>query len=276
MPALHLFIGILVLLGMVPGVALMPEKISLPLGPDMNRADIYIVPIEGNSAGTLILCPGHNGNGQEMIEESAWRNFARKQNLNLVGLSFASDNNPQDRGYFRAETGSGAVLLAGLKRAFGPGLGPLLIFGFSRGAQFTYSFVQWKPDLVQAWCAYSATEWESPESEAPESNGIVACGDEDEPNYSTSAFQFLKGRSMDKIWTWVSLAHTGHSRSSRLEAFVRSYFAAVLLKPKEQGLWLDADSKTPLAPTDLQEHPTLGAWLPDSKSAALWKALHQP
>jgi hypothetical protein len=266
MTALALLLGI-------PATAL--EKIPLPLTSGLSRADVYIVPATSNPSGTLILCPGHNGNGEEMLDSPEWKNFAEKLNLNLVGLSFASDDDPLDRGYFKAETGSGEVLLDGLKRIFGSRQGPLLLYGFSRGAQFAYSFSRWKPRLVLAWCAYSATEWESPENSG-EAKGIIACGDEDEPNYSFSIYQFLQGRRISKPWTWLSIAHTGHRRSPALEAFVRAYFASVLLDPGRKGLWLDVDAKTPMASTDLQKHPTLATWLPDEAVAQAWRELHQP
>lgn len=252
------------------------EKISLPVMPGVCRADIYIVPAPGNVAATLILCPGHNGNGKEMLDSPEWTEFAKKLNLNLVGLSFASNDDPQDRGYFRAEAGSGNLLLTGLRQAFGAKQPPLLIYGFSRGAQFTYTFSRWRPDLVAAWCAYSATEWEKPKKDACEPRGIIACGDEDEPNYSSATFQFLQGRSMSKPWTWLSIAHMGHSRSSSLEAFARLYFSSVLLNPRQKGLWFDVDTKMPVDSADLQEHPTLAAWLPDEAVAQAWKNLHQP
>jgi len=258
------------------GVATASDKISLLPGANMSRADIYITPAPRRSVGTLILCPGHNGNGEEMIRDDAWTAFAQKENLDLAGLSFASDDNSQDEGYFKAESGSGALLLEGLKRAFGPTPRPLLLYGFSRGAQFVDSFVRWKPAGVAAWCAYSATEWENPETSAQEPRGIIACGDEDEPNYSSAVFQFLRGRSMDKPWTWVSLAHTGHCRSVALESLARAYFAALLHNPTANGLWLDVDTKNTLAPEELREHPTLAAWLPDRSVAEAWKNLHQP
>jgi hypothetical protein len=268
---------LLVVLAIVPvNPATASEKISLSIIPGMTRADVYVAPAIGNAVGTLILCPGCNGNGKDMVDNPEWREFAGKQNLNLVGLSFASNRDPQDRGYFKAETGSGEVLLDGLKRAFGSKQPPLLLYGFSRGAQFTYSFARWKPELVMAWCAYSATEWEIPEKGSLEPRGIIACGEDDEPNYSSAAFEFLQGRSMSKPWTWVSLAHTGHTRSPSLEAFVRAYFASVLLNPTTNGLWLDVDTKSPAAASDLRDHPTLAAWLPDGGVAEIWKNLHQP
>jgi hypothetical protein len=252
------------------------EKISLSLVPGLSRADIYIEPYKGEARGILILCPGNNGNGGDLIDSAKWGDFAKNESLNLVGLSFASDNVPPDQSYFNVSSGSGQILLDGLKRAFGSKQLPLLVYGFSRGAQFTYSFSSWKPDLVLAWCAYSATEWEIPEATSREPKGIIACGEEDETNYSFSVLQFLKGRAMSKPWTWVSVAHTGHVWSPPLDDFVRAYFASVLVKPQPKGMWLDVDTKTEISADDLQEHPTLAAWLPDESVANVWKGVHQP
>ena len=162
-----------------------------------------------------------------------------------------------------------------MNRALGSKQPHILIYGMSRGAQFTYSFAHWKPELVLAWCAYSATKWEVPEKTAIEPKGMIACGDEDEPNYSFSVLQFLKGRSMEKPWTWVSLSHTRHVSSLALDDLVRAYFSSVL-KPQKEGLWLDVDTKTPVATADLKEHPTLAVWLPDDQVAEEWKNVHQP
>ena len=252
------------------------EKISLPLAPQITRADIYVEPCKNEARGTLVLCPGRNGNGQDLIDSPKWIAFAKNENLNLVGLSFASDDDPQDRGYFDVASGSGQILLDGLKQAFGSRQPPLLLFGFSRGAQFTYSFSRWKPDLVLAWCAYSATKWELPEANVSEPKGIIACGEDDESNYGFSMLQFLKGRSMAKPWTWVSLAHMGHAWCPSLEDFVRSYFASVLTNPENKGIWLDVDTKTTVSPDELQDHPTLAAWLPNESVAQAWKEVHQP
>jgi hypothetical protein len=252
------------------------EKLTLPPSPQMTRADIYVDPYKGKACATLILCPGRNGNGQDLISDPKWVQFAQEQKVNLVGLSFASDDNPEDLGYFRVSSGSGQILINGLNREFGSPQPKLLLFGFSRGAQFTDSFCTWRPDLVMAWCAYSATEWCVPAPVPREPKGIIACGEEDESNYSFSVLQFLKGRSMEKPWTWISLAHTGHVLSPALEDFVRSYFASILAHPTAKGVWMDVDTKSPVERRVEQQNPTLAAWLPDADVAGAWRAIHQP
>lgn len=249
------------------------QKLSLPSDRFL-RTDIYVEPCATQARATLVLCPGHNGNGEELLADPGWLRFAREARLNLVGLSFASaDNQP---GYFQMASGSGQLLLDGLKQAFGANQPPLLIYGFSRGAQFTYSFSRWQSDRVLAWCAYSATEWEVPSASLNEPKGIIACGDEDESNYSFSILQFIKGRALGKPWTWISLAHTGHVVSPQLDELVRTYFKSLLDHPQEKGLWLDVDTKTQVNTDELKEEPTLACWLPDADTARAWKALHQP
>jgi hypothetical protein len=259
--------------GLLPLRLAASQKLSLPSGL-FQRADIYVEPCATQARATLVLCPGHNGNGQEFVADPRWLLYAREEKLNLVGLSFASDDNKP--GYFQVASGSGKLLLDGLKQVFGTNQPPLLIYGFSRGAQFTYSFSSWQSDRVLAWCAYSATDWEVPTASVNEPKGIIACGDEDESNYSFSVLQFLKGRALGKPWTWISLAHTGHVASPQLDELVRTYFKSVLDHPQEKGLWLDVDTKTEVSTGEIQEEPTLSCWLPDADTARAWKALHQP
>jgi hypothetical protein len=88
--------------------------------------------------------------------------------------------------------------------------------------------------------------------------------------------QFLKGPSLGLSWTWVSLAHTGHVVTERMEDFARNYFTSVLAHPDAGGVWMDIDQKTASAAADVKAHPTLAAWLPDSGVAREWSLLHQP
>jgi hypothetical protein len=265
-------------LGGIPVSAGAAKRVSLPLGPDLSRADLYVQPCEGEARGTLILAPGVNGNGQGLIEEPGWLDYAKKEHLNLVGLSFASEKPglTEEQGYYFAAKGSGQELMDGLAKALGDKTGPILIYGFSRGGQFSYSLARWQPQRILAWCAYTATDWEPVEETKADGPGLIACGEDDGANYGTSLAQFNKGRSQGRHWTWVSLAHTGHAWSTPLDGLVRAYFSALLADSSGKGMWLDVDSKTPVEAKDVQEHPTLAAWLPDETVAAAWKNLHQP
>lgn len=97
----------------------------------------------------LVLAPGYNGNAEYLIRQPAWQDFAKPNQLGLVGLSFASDEElfRSGRGYYYASQGSGDLLLEGLRKVFGKDL-PVLLYGFSGGAHFTSRFTEWKPERV--------------------------------------------------------------------------------------------------------------------------------
>ncbi len=257
------------------------QKISLPTTPELSRADVYVLPFEGTARATLVLCPGQNGNGLEMLKKSEWQEFAQQEQLNLAAISFSSPDkylqaNTFTGGYYLASHGSGDALLHALNRALGEDQPPILIYGFSGGAHYTFSFVKAQPSLVKAWCAYSAGWWEEPDPDPVGPPGIIACGENDGFNYGPSLVQFTKGRGMGKPWTWISVPNTGHSWSNPLESFVRSYFAALLDHPQDRPLWLDIDTKNPVAANQIAQIPTVAVWLPNADVAELWKKLHKP
>jgi hypothetical protein len=260
------------------------RKFSFPLPTDMRRADVYAVETATTPRALLVLCPGCNGNGHDLICQAAWRRFAAENNIGLLGLSFASDESllPDERGYYYASKGSGAILLRAVDQIYGHKI-PLLLYGFSGGAHFTSRFVEWKPAEVLGWCAYSAGWWDNPLPSQKTPPGVLACGEDDGARYGATLSYFLQGRAYGKPWTWVSLAKTGHVASRDLDEFVREYFAALLacgLPGKEplplDACWYDNDSRERTTPQQVNQHPTLTSWLPSESVARKWRALHQP
>jgi hypothetical protein len=251
------------------------EKISLPLVPDLQRADIYILKLTPHPAAILVLSPGFNGNGEEWIRDAHWQSFAREHNLGLVGLSFASDGEKlqKGQGYYYPGQGSGQLLLDGISQAFDPDL-PLLLYGFSGGAHFTSGFSLWKPERVLGWCAYSAEWWEDPRRTQSSPPGLVICGDEDE-RYGACLTYFKQGRALGKPWLWVSVSKDGHSIVPAIEDFIRDYFAAILTRG-DTGEWVDIDLKKSAPLETLNDQPTLVGWLPSAGLFSEWDSVHHP
>lgn len=216
------------MLAMVVSQAETTREISLPLIVGLQRADIYILQVTKTPAAVLVLSPGFNGDGKSLVENFAWQQFAEQHNLDLVGLSFASNGDllRKGQGYYYPSQGSGQLLLSGIDEALGRQL-PLLLYGFSGGAHFTSGFATWKPERVLGWCAYSAEWWEKPLSGRASPPGLVICGAEDE-RYGASLLYFKQGRALGKPWLWLSVPQNGHSNASPAEKFVRNYFAALL------------------------------------------------
>jgi pimeloyl-ACP methyl ester carboxylesterase len=255
------------------------KEISLDPIQEMSRATIYVWDHVRNPEAVLVLSPGCNGNGEHLVRQKLWQDFARQNKLGLVGLSFASDEASlkNGKGYYYASHGSGELLLDGVRRAFGKDL-PLILYGFSGGAHFSSRFVEWKPERVLSWCAYSAGWWDDPQKSKILPPGIIACGDRDS-RYGASMIYFKQGRALAKPWLWVSVANNGHSPHKSVDKFVREYFAVVLRKkgeinPDHEGLWVDIDRENEV--DRKAEHPALTAWLPDQKLFAEWKEIHRP
>lgn len=252
------------------------QKVSLTPPQDMTRADLYALNPHGTPNAVLILCPGANGNGEGLIRQREWQEFARQQHLGLVGLSFASDGallSDCGRGYYCAAKGSGQTLLNGVRKIYGRDL-PLLLYGFSGGAHFTSGFVEWKPDRIISWCAYSAGWWDTPQKATITPPGIVACGDDD-PRYGASLIYFKQGRATGKPWLWISVPKTGHTPHPSVEAFIRKYFTELLKKNQGKGLWVDIDLGVPSSESLHKEQPSLTGWLPNTNLFDEWWTLNK-
>jgi len=196
-----------------------------------DRFDHHSLPPTGNEEAVLVLCPGMNGDGGFFLEETPWREFADQHDLGLVAIHYTSPAGPMyseaRQGYYWPEQGSGEALLAEIREVYGEDL-PILLYGFSGGAHFASRFVEWVPERVVAWSAYSAQFWDSPTGGEILPLGIVACGERDGVRWFPSFAYFYEGRRLGKPWAWVSLADTGHTRNGPFEGFVRDFFTAVL------------------------------------------------
>jgi len=254
------------------------QKLSLPLVPYLDRADLYTLKLFAKPKAILILCPGVNENGRNWLEEPRWLKFAQEEHLDLAALSFASDGTllRQGRGYYYASTGSGKLLLDGLNSEFPKNI-PLLVYGFSGGAQFTSRFAEWDQARILGWCAYSADWWDQPVHHTFPSPGLVICG-EDDYRYGASLTYFKEGRSLGDPWLWVTVAHNGHAIAPEAEEFVRHYFSCLLAERRanQTSEWVDIDFKTKAPAALVKEQPSLTAWLPSNSLLSEWQTVHQP
>lgn len=270
--------GLLLLLACRLVQAETPAQLSFPPAPGMTRADIHHIHTVPAPLAVLVLCPGCNGSGKNLIATPVWHEFALQHNLGLTGISFASEIRDlhNGAGYYYAHNGSGKILLDGIQNIFGKDL-PILMYGFSGGAHFTARFVEWQPKRIVAWCAYSAGWWDAPKSGNHIPPGIVACGEND-ARLGASLMYFKQGRAIGKPWLWLAIPNNGHSPDMRAEAFIRKYFAAMLAGQtdgiaRHGGLWVDVDTRTPVKEYVLQQHPSVTAWLPDANLLEAWQLL---
>lgn len=260
-----------------------PEITKIILQPpseEIQQAELYLSKTSRKHRAVLVLCPSLNGNGKSLVEDPLWRQFATENQLALVGLSFTSNKYQlrDGRGYYYASQGSGDLLLAGIEKALGATELPLLLYGYSGGAQFVSRFVEWKPERVISWCAYSASWWARPQFHKINPPGIVACGEFDADCLGASLEFFKKGRAKGKPWTWVSVSQTGRKQSLKLKEFVQQYFAIQLKQDKwssKEGCWVDIGTEEQIDLSELSLNPALGAWLPSVELMNSWSNTHE-
>jgi hypothetical protein len=232
----------------------------------MTRAELKHDAIPPQCAGVLVLCPGFNQDGEYLIRERGWREFAQKHRLLLVALSFASkesDLSPSiQRGYYYTEKGSGKLLLDGLKKITGKEL-PISIYGFSGGAHFTHRFVYKNPTKVKVWCAYSFGWYNNaPRASALHPPGIFVCGTQDERLASTRD-AFLSARRAQWRVSWLGVPNSGHSVVAGAANQVRQFFDDVFsMKPADAGTWED------IPKTNGFEKVTAKSWVPKKQPAS--------
>lgn len=253
------------------------EKLSIDHTVEMDRADCHYATFSKVPRAVLVLCPGTNESGVEMMEEVEWRKFADDNELGLLSISFASDLAvlALGEGYPMAADGSGAVLLKAIKTAFGSDL-PLVIYGFSAGALFAAEFADWAPDRVVAWSGYAAGEGGVPKSRAKGPPGLLICGEYDAARYSSMLAYFKRGRAMGRPWLWLSLPKTDHVFSPESEVFVRSFLSAILRGGGGESQWVDIDRESALSEEDAVKQPFQTGYLPDVKLLSEWQRLHEP
>ena len=124
-----------------------PKRLHLEQSPDKEISYKAIdCRLEGIAKGVLILVPGCNGDGRNFLSEKRWVEFATRNRLALVGVSFKSPTDllKDRKGYYDVSRGSGRALLSLLEKAGLTGR-PLLMFGFSGGAHCVSSFVEEYP-----------------------------------------------------------------------------------------------------------------------------------
>jgi hypothetical protein len=258
------------------GLALDYTIVPLPPTNEIRKASICIAETSEHPSAILVLCPGFNGDGSKLIKKDKWIQFARENNLRMVGVTFESplEMVTTGCGYFYANRESGQMLLDALDRLDNRKL-PILIYGFSAGAHFTSSFEEWIPERILGWCAYSAGWWETPKRKNTNPPGIIACGENDPERYGASLEYFCKGRSLGKPWAWISLENRGHEFSPVLEDFIRAYFTDLISTSLSHGMIYDIDTKE-LSKNISTDILSVTCWMPSQKTAAFWKIIHKP
>jgi hypothetical protein len=237
----------------------------------------------------IVMVPGSNADGRDLIYSEAWQSLARKYQCALLGCCYT--DNPHKRmeieEYVNVREGSGEALLNTLQkfslRSGHPELedAPLALWGMSAGGEFNYEFLCWKPQRVVCFVVnkggiyYSAL---APEN-ARDVPGIFFNGETDSP-YRTNIVKgiFSINRRFGAKWMYIEEPGTGHEFKES-EKFAISYFDVVIplrlpdnqilsypLKDSgNQGLVLNLTTGEVITKPEDTNFDILTSWIPDYK-----------
>ena len=235
-PYLQILLLAVAHLGMVAsGVGQSITSDSLTAGNNYRVAAFRLwLPSNEKVRGIIVMMPGSNGDGRNLILDTAWQRLAAKHRFALVGCYFTDnkhDNMDIER-YADVKYGSGSALITALRnlsvRTTHPELAtaPLALWGMSAGGEFNYEFACWKPERVISFIVnkggiyYSAltpaAAWEVP--------GLFITGERDSP-YRNEIINgiFAINRRFGARWIYVSEPGVAHEFDNSAR-FARFYF----------------------------------------------------
>ena len=241
--------------------------------------------------GIVVVVPGSNGDGRDMVLDTAWQNLARRHKFALVGC-YMTDKPHEHMAierYVDVKLGSGQAFLDVLTRlALQSGhveleQAPMVLFGESAGGQFNYEMVCWKPERVIAFVVnkggiyYSslapATAWEVP--------GLFITGEKDSPfrnNIINGIFSI--NRRFGAQWMLVEEPGVGHEfENSRI--FSRLFFEQVIsLRLSDSGSlrklsngWVGYHSTKEITDAPKDRPTQLTSWFATKPLSDLWLCL---
>ncbi|CAN3992646.1 hypothetical protein [Methylocystis bryophila] len=275
------------------------DDVSIAPGPNYDKAKFSLWHPEdaGPLHAVVVLMPGSNQDGRPDVRDPFWQDFARRNNVALMGCYFTDA--PHDlafiENYANAAQGSGQALLDALQalsnRAQHPELAnaPLLLWGVSAGGEFNYEFTAWKAERVIGFIVNKGGIYFSAllPSAARRVPGLFYSGELDlDSRKRVISGLFALNRRAGALWAFAEEPNVSHDdkRSRELAAI---FFESVLplrldasssegaLQPLDEGSGFLGDPvrMTFRPATEEATETELTAWLPSERVARAWQAV---
>jgi len=233
--------------------------------------------------GIVCVALGINGDSRPEVDESVWRDFARKHRLGIVGVFLRSPNNAIIQ-YARAERGSGAALIASLaalaEKSGHPEVAtvPLLMWGHSAGGMFNFGFANYAPERVLAFTAIKGGYYDTPVTDGGRRvPGLFIVGEKDRDyRILTANTRVFDNRREGARWCLAVEANVGHGISKANEIII-PFFEAVLesgfdTTQRPEGFGVDLE-KMKIIPAGKPERSVkYSIWMPTEEFGPVWRA----
>jgi hypothetical protein len=250
---------------------------------------LWLPEINGQLKAIAVLLQGHNSNGMGLSQSSLWQDFARKENLALIGVHFKSGSYG---GYYpNSEEGSGLALLTALEK-LSKNAGqeylkelPFLLRGYSAGGLFSHSFSAFRHERVLAFGNIRGGGLDLTPNINKGIPGIMFYGENDFENRNERIIEVVElKRSIGGNWCLVKEPVVDHfGRLDRTDSLLQKLFSKVLAKRLVEGSkdllpleetegWLGNHSTFEIdAYENYSGNPSKASWLIDEEFARSWQ-----
>lgn len=259
---------------------------------------LWIGPETKAIAGVIVMVPGSNGNGRNMVEKPEWQALAKKHNMALLAAHITDQpsGNMAIEHYADVSQGSGQAMLDVLNKLADksghPELkeAPLAFWGMSAGGEFNYEFACWKPERVISFIVNKGgVYYTALASEATRKvPGVFLTGEIDNP-YRNEIVEgiFSVNRRFGAQWIFAEEPGQGHE-FAKSEAFALKYFDLIIpmrvkealhspgLAPLPSSGYLASIDTHEIVEDNIRPLPKgVTSWFPNQQIAALWLTLFE-
>lgn len=244
--------------------------------------------------GIIVLVPGSNGDGRDMIYDMDWQSLAKRYDFALLGCCFQDKRhrNMAIEEYADVKKGSGQAIVDVIENlaqeSKHPELkyAPMALWGMSAGGEFNYEFACWKPERVLAFVVnkggiyYSSlapeTTWEVP--------AVFFTGSEDSP-YRNNIVKgiFSINRRFGAKWIFIEEPGVAHEFGGSKE-FALYFFDQVIplrindvvpdssykLKRLDSRGFIGDASEKQILPDTVKIQSVITSWFPNKEIAKKW------
>jgi len=185
--------------------------------------------------GVLVVIPGQNADGRDYADNSSFQEKCQEWNFALIGCHFTGNT---DRYYSEARGGSGRALEDAM-RDFSDQSGkrelanaPMVLFGFSAGAQFAHSMTSFKSNDVIAFVADKGVYYTSrSDAGTYRTPALFLIGEDDTKteSHQNTLKLFTRGKSQRALWAMHTEMDRAHQpASSSINEHLFDFVASVV------------------------------------------------
>ena len=225
----------------------------------------------------LVYIPGTDGDGRGIVADPKFLTLGEECHAAVLGCYYRGEG----LSYDDPRGGSGRALDEALAYFAAKSCEPqisrvkLLFVGFSQGGIFTFNYVCWRPQRVEAFAALRAIFPSlPPQPESFRVPGLLAAGENDEAG-RIRAIASAYGQAEGKNAKWALLLEkqSGHQIGRSFE-LASSFFEAICRGDSSTTpVRIDTQGKEAGDPAFRGTH---SCWFPNREVADFWMELHRP